>query len=83
MAAHHAFTVANDITVYFCDTQSPWQRGTNVQTNGLLHQYFPKTTDLSHIPHRRMNEVARALNNRQRATLAFHSPAEKFSALLR
>jgi IS30 family transposase len=83
MAAHHAFTVGTDIPVYFCDPQSPWQRGTNEDTNGLLRQYFPKTTDLSHIPQRHLNEVARELNNRPRATLDFHSPAEKFNELLR
>jgi IS30 family transposase len=83
MAAPQAFTVATDIPVYFCDPQSPWQRGTNENTNGLLRQYFPKTTDLSRIPQRRLNDVARKLNNRPRATLDFHSPAEKFNKLLR
>ncbi len=79
MAAHQAFTVATDIPVYFCDPQSPWQRGTNEYTNGLLRQYFFKTTDLSRIPHRRLNGVARELNSRPRATLDIHSPAEKFN----
>jgi IS30 family transposase len=75
MAAHHAFKVATEIPVYFCDPQSPRQRGTNEITNGLLRKYFPKTTDLSRIPQRRMNEVARELDNRPRATLDVHSPA--------
>ncbi len=83
MAAHHAFTVATDIPVYCCDPQRPWQRGTHENRTGLLRQYFPKTTDLSRIPQRRLNEVARELNNRPRATLAFHSPAEKFNELSR
>ena len=83
MAAHQAFTVATDIPVYCCDPQSPWLRGTNENTNGLLRQYFPKAMDLSRIPQHRLNAVARELNNRPRATLDFCSPAEKFDELLR
>ncbi len=83
MAAPHAFTVVINIPVNFCDPQSPWQRGTNGNSNGLLRQYFPKTTDLSRIPQHRLNDVARELNNRVRARLDFHYPAEKFNELLR
>lgn len=72
--------MATDIPVYFRDPQSPLQRGTNANANGLLRQYFPKTTDLSCISQRRLNEVTCEVNNRQRATIDFHSPAEKFNA---
>lgn len=79
MADHKRFSLATDIKVYFCDPQSPWQRGSNEQTNGLLRQYFPKGTDLSGVHQNRLNAVARELNERPRETLNFYSPAEKLA----
>ena len=79
MADHQRFTLATDIKVYFCDPQSPWQRGSNENTNGLLRQYFPKGMDLSNIHQNRLNAVARRLNERPRETLNFRTPAERFS----
>ncbi len=79
MADHKQFTLATDITVYFCDPKSPWQRGSNENTNGLLRQYFPKETDLSVHSQAKLNAVARQLNERPRKTLEYYSPAEKFS----
>jgi len=79
MADHKRFTLATDIKVYFCDPQSPWQRGSNENTNGLLRQYFPKGMDLSNIHQNRLNAVARRLNERPRETLNFRTPAERFS----
>jgi len=79
MADHKRFSLATDINVYFCDPQSPWQRGSNENTNGLLRQYFPKGMDLSDVHQNRLNAVARRLNERPRETLQFYSPAEKFS----
>jgi len=76
MAAHKEFTIATDVQVYFCDPSSPWQRGTNENTNRLLRQYFPKGTDLSGYSQADLNRVALQLNQRPRKTLAFHSPAE-------
>jgi IS30 family transposase len=76
MAAHKAFSIATDVQVYFCDPQSPWQRGTNENTNRLLRQYFPKGTDLSACSQADLNRVARRLNQRPRKTLGFRSPAE-------
>lgn len=79
MAAHKEFSVATDVRVYFCDPQSPWQRGTNENTNRLLRQYFPKGTDLSACSQADLNRTALQLNQRPRKTLAFRSPAEVFN----
>jgi IS30 family transposase len=79
MADHQRFTLDTDIKVYFCDPQSPWQRGSNENTNGLLRQYFPKGMDLSNIHQNRLNAVARRLNERPRETLNFETPAERFN----
>src|SRR6202789_4607238 len=82
MAKHKEFTVATKVQVYFCDPQSPWQRATNENTNGLLRQYFPKGTDLSVHSADRVAAVAAALNARPRKTLAWKTPAEAFDKLL-
>ena len=82
MAAHKAFTVATDVQVYFCDPRSPWQRGSNENTNGLLRQYFPKGTDLSTVSQAHLNKIALRLNQRPRKTLGFESPADRLNAVL-
>jgi IS30 family transposase len=69
--------VATDVKVYFCDPQSPWQRGSNENTNGLLRQYFPKKTDLSDYSQSDLDKVALRLNQRPRKTLGFQTPASK------
>jgi IS30 family transposase len=80
MAKHKDFTVATDAQVYFCDPQSPWQRGSNENTNLLLRQYFPRGTDLSGYSQAQLNQVAVRLNQRPRKTLGFQTPASKLQA---
>jgi IS30 family transposase len=80
MAQHKRFTVDTKVKVYFCDPQSPWQRGTNENTNGLLRQYFPKRTDLSGYSQAELDEVALRLNQRPRKTLGFETPADRLQA---
>ncbi len=80
MAAHKEFAIATDMQVYFCDPRSPWQRGSNENTNGLLRQYFPKGVDLSNISQARLNHVARELNERPRETLNWRTPSAALRA---
>ena len=80
MARHKAFTVATNVKVYFCDPQSPWQRGTNENTNLLVRQYFPRGTDLSPISQAQLDQVSLRLNQRPRKTLGFQTPASKLQA---
>ena len=79
MHGHKRFTMATEIQVYFCDPQSPWQRGSNENTNGLLRQYMPKGIDVSGYSQLQLNAIARQLSQRPRKTLGFHTPAEMFS----
>jgi len=80
MANHKNFTIATDVQVYFCDPRSPWQRGSNENTNGLLRQYFPKGMDLSGYSQSYLNKIALRLNQRPRKTLGFETPADKLRA---
>jgi IS30 family transposase len=80
MARHKEFTVATKVKVYFCDPQSPWQRGTNENTNLLLRQYFPRGTDLAPISQAQLDQVSLRLNQRPRKTLGFQTPASRMQA---
>ena len=82
MAAHKSFTVVTNVQVYFCDPRSPWQRGSNENTNGLLRQYFPKGTDLSAFSQAYLNRIAQRLNQRPRKTLGFETPADRLGSVL-
>ena len=80
MAQHKNFTMATEVQVFFCDPQSPWQRGSNENTNGLLRQYLPKKADLSSFSQSDLDEIALRLNQRPRKTLGFQTPADKLQA---
>jgi IS30 family transposase len=82
LAAHRAFTIATDVRVYFCDPQSPWQRGSNENTNGLLRQYLPHATDLSSHSQAKLDTIALRLNTRPRMTLAYQTPAAKLAEIV-
>jgi len=82
MAEHRRFSIETGVEVYFCDPRSPWQRGSNENTNGLLRQYFPKGKSLAGVTQADLDEVARKLNDRPRQTLGFRTPAEKLTELI-
>ena len=82
LALHKRISATLDMQVYFCDPHSPWQRGTNENTNGLLRQYFPKGADLSAYPEDHLDAVAEELNDRPRKTLGYRKPSEKILELI-
>jgi IS30 family transposase len=82
MARHKLFTEKTTMKVYFADPQSPWQRGTNENTNGLIRQFFPKSTNFKTVTSEEVKRVQDLLNGRPRKALGFHTPYEKFSELL-
>ena len=82
LAQHAKLRIDTGLKVYFCDPRSPWQRGTNENTNGLLRQYFPKGTDISRYSERELDAVAATLNGRPRKTLGWKTPAEALDELL-
>jgi len=82
MHAHKRFTVATNVHVYFCDPSSPWQHGSNENTNGLLRQYSPRRTDFSCIPQSYLNAIALRLNQRPQKTLGFETPIDRLQAVL-
>ena len=82
IAAHKSLSIALDLDIYICDPQSPWQRGSNENTNGLLRQFFPKRTSLGGYTQDDLNEVSKLMNQRPRKTLGFRSPAEVFLGML-
>jgi len=82
LTQHKKLSIAANVAVYFCDPHSPWQRGSNENTNGLLRQYFPKGTSLRHLSQAKLNQVARELNGRPRKTLGFKTPAEILQQVL-
>jgi len=83
MAAHAKFSVKTGVPVYFCDPRSPWQRGSNENTNGLLRQYFPKRTEIAHLTQADLDDVAAELNERPRQTLGWKSPSQALDEVLR
>jgi IS30 family transposase len=82
LASHQAFTIATNVQVYFCDPHSPWQRGSNENTNGLLRQYLPKGPDLSIYSPSQLDAIALRLNTRPRLTLGYDTPAAKLAAIV-
>ena len=83
LAAHQRFTANTNDQVYFCDPRSPWQRGSNENTNGLLRQYLPRNTDLAKFSQTELDQIAAELNGRPRKTLDWDTPAERMEVLLR
>jgi IS30 family transposase len=82
LAAHRAFTMATTVDVYFCDPQSPWQRGSNENTNGLLRQYLPRGADLSKVSQAQLDAIALRLNTRPRMTLDYQTPAARLAGIV-